>query len=133
MRWTSSVDTSLPAARARPRRRRADGAALSRARRGGPRRGRQPHGRRQREGPHAVRLVLDHVGSLAASQLGEAAEILEFQIALLEDEALSAPAFAEIDAGAAAMPAWARAIDAQIDDYTGAEDSYFRDRASDRV
>ena len=79
----------------------------------------------------AIATAVCDLGSLAASQPGEAAEILEFQIALLEDENLSAPAFAEIDAGAAALPAWTRAIDAQIDDYTAAEDPYFRARASD--
>ena len=79
----------------------------------------------------ALATAVSDLGSLAASQPGEAAEILEFQIALLDDEDLSAPAFAEIDAGAAALPAWTRATDAQIDDYTGAADLYFRARASD--
>ena len=46
--------------------------------------------------------------SLAASQPREAADILEFQLALLEDEDLSSPAFAEIEAGASASQAWER-------------------------
>ena len=79
----------------------------------------------------AIATAVSELGSLAASQPGEPAEILEFQIALLEDADLSASAFAEIDAGEAAPPSWARAIDAQIGDHTGAEDPYFRARASD--
>lgn len=67
----------------------------------------------------------------AASGEGEAAAILQFQIALLEDEALVAPALAAIDRGAAADAAWRAALDAQIADYEGASDAYFRGRAAD--
>ena len=40
--------------------------------------------------------------ALAASQTHDAAEILEFQLEMLGDDGLSAPAFAEIGAGASA-------------------------------
>jgi phosphotransferase system enzyme I (PtsI) len=69
--------------------------------------------------------------ALAASQTSEAAAILEFQLALLEDPDLAAAALAEIDAGAPADGAWRRALDAQIADYAAAEDGYFRARAAD--
>src|SRR5437879_3867832 len=69
--------------------------------------------------------------ALAASQTSEAAAILEFQLALLEDPDLTAAALAEIDAGAPADDAWRRALDAQIADYAAAEDGYFRARAAD--
>ncbi|HXV25029.1 MAG TPA: phosphoenolpyruvate--protein phosphotransferase [Alphaproteobacteria bacterium] len=62
---------------------------------------------------------------------GEAAAILQFQIALLEDEALSQPAQAAIDRGQAAEFAWRAALDAQIADYENAVDAYFRGRAAD--
>ncbi len=71
--------------------------------------------------------------ALAASQTREAAEILEFQLALLQDEDLCGPAFAEIDRGSPAASSWERALDAQIADYAAAEDDYFRGRATDLV
>jgi len=82
------------------------------------------------------------VDALAASQedLGalsrqagddEAEAILAFQMALLEDDSLVAPALARIDAGAGAGQAWSAAIDPEIASYDAAEDPYFRARASD--
>src|SRR5712692_3776147 len=82
------------------------------------------------------------VDALAASQADlislahdagndEAEAILAFQIALVEDDNLTAPAFARIAAGAAAHQAWSAAIDSEIASYDGASDPYFRARASD--
>jgi phosphotransferase system enzyme I (PtsI) len=79
----------------------------------------------------AIATAASELRSLAASQSDGAADILEFQIALLEDEDLAAPVLAEIAEGAPAYRAWARALDAQIADYQEAEDPYFRARASD--
>jgi phosphotransferase system enzyme I (PtsI) len=62
---------------------------------------------------------------------GEAAEILSFQVAMLEDEELAAPARAEIAGGIAADLAWRNALDAQIADYSASDDEYFRARVSD--
>src|SRR6202040_4413196 len=53
-----------------------------------------------------------------------------FQIALLEDDNLAAPAFAGIAGGEAANRAWSAAIDPEIASYDGASDPYFRARAS---
>ena len=61
----------------------------------------------------------------------EAEAILAFQIALLEDDSLAAPAFARIADGETADKAWSAAIDPEITSYEAAEDSYFRARASD--
>src|ERR1700758_2683889 len=61
----------------------------------------------------------------------DAEAILAFQIALLEDENLTAPAFARIAGGEAANRAWLAAIDPQMMTYDQAEDPYFRGRASD--
>lgn len=71
--------------------------------------------------------------SLLAREVGddEAEAILAFQIALLEDDSLAAPAFAQIAAGEAAHPAWSAALDPEIASYEAAEDPYFRARASD--
>src|SRR5260221_5485602 len=61
----------------------------------------------------------------------EAEAILAFQTALVEDENLTAPAFASIAGGEAANRAWCAAIDSEITSYEGANDAYFRARASD--
>jgi phosphoenolpyruvate-protein phosphotransferase (PTS system enzyme I) len=61
----------------------------------------------------------------------DADAILSFQIALLEDENLAAPAFALIADGEAANRAWIAAIDPEIANYDHADDPYFRARASD--
>jgi phosphoenolpyruvate-protein phosphotransferase (PTS system enzyme I) len=62
---------------------------------------------------------------------GDAEAILSFQIALLEDENLAAPAFAKIAGGDSAHQAWCAAIDPEIASYEEADDPYFRARASD--
>jgi len=57
--------------------------------------------------------------------------IVAFQIALLEDEELTNPAYAAIDAGEAADAAWRAAMDLQIDDYQSSDSEYFRARTAD--
>ena len=82
------------------------------------------------------------VDALAASQeaLGllagdagdaDAEAILAFQMALLEDDNLTAPAFTLIAQGEVACRAWSAAIDPEIASYEEASDPYFRARASD--
>jgi phosphotransferase system enzyme I (PtsI) len=72
------------------------------------------------------------LASLVSKVEDEDAEaILTFQIALLEDENLAAPAFALISDGEAADRAWTAAIDPEIATYEQADDPYFRARASD--
>src|ERR1700731_5399178 len=82
------------------------------------------------------------VDALAASQADlislaheagddEAEAILAFQIALVEDDNLTAPAFASIAGGELANRAWSAAIDSEIASYDRASDPYFRARASD--
>jgi len=61
----------------------------------------------------------------------DAEAILSFQIALLEDDNLAAPAFALIAEGMVANKAWVAAIDPEIASYDQAEDPYFRVRGSD--
>jgi len=79
----------------------------------------------------AVETALAAIAALMAQQVGEAAEILEFQTAMLADEALTEPAFAAISQGASAGEAWSGSMAAMIGDYEAAEDDYFRARASD--
>jgi phosphotransferase system enzyme I (PtsI) len=98
------------------------------------------HDARQNRSPAEERQAL--VDALAASQLDltvlarevgddDAEAILTFQIALLEDDNLAAPAFALIADGEAANRAWSAALASQIASYDGADDPYFRARASD--
>jgi phosphotransferase system enzyme I (PtsI) len=71
--------------------------------------------------------------TVLAQQAGddEAEAILSFQIALLEDDNLGEPAFALIAGGEAAHRAWSAALASQIASFDGADDAYFRARASD--
>lgn len=72
----------------------------------------------------AIRALADEVG-------GDAAEILEFQVAMLEDEALTAPALDRIALGTDAVSAWMETLAGQIADYESSGDDYFRARAAD--
>jgi phosphotransferase system enzyme I (PtsI) len=73
----------------------------------------------------------DDLAALVAKSGGDAADILAFQLALVEDEALTDPALSAAASGQTAETAWQRAVGALIADYESAEDEYFRARASD--
>jgi phosphotransferase system enzyme I (PtsI) len=79
----------------------------------------------------ALAAATEELTVLVCDAAGEAAEILAFQVAMLEDAELAAPARAEIAGGVAADLAWRNALDAQIADYTASDDEYFRARVSD--
>ena len=95
----------------------------------------RPYRRLSGRGATALRSHRRGVGAAfaiwRAAQDGDGADILEFQIALLEDDELTRPALAAIAAGAPAARAWGQALDAQIADYRAADDPYFRARAAD--
>ncbi|MCW2309272.1 phosphotransferase system enzyme I (PtsI) [Rhodobium gokarnense] len=59
------------------------------------------------------------------------AEILEFQLALIEDDELIDPVCEAIADGATAAAAWRARLDEEIADYRAAEDDYMAARASD--
>jgi phosphotransferase system enzyme I (PtsI) len=83
----------------------------------------------------ALRAAIDaasaQIADLAGIAGGEAAQILEFQVALLEDEDFIEDIFASIGEGDAADVAWLSALDAQIADYNSAADEYLKARSSD--
>jgi phosphotransferase system enzyme I (PtsI) len=79
----------------------------------------------------AIAAAIAAVGALAEKVEGDAADILEFQIAMLEDDVLSSPAFEKIAAGSDAASAWTQAIATQIADYVATGDDYFRARVAD--
>jgi len=71
------------------------------------------------------------LSGLVERSTGDAADILEFQVALLEDDVLAEPAFAAIAAGRAADYAWLDAMQREIAGYEGSDDEHFRARAAD--
>ncbi|WP_341676210.1 phosphoenolpyruvate--protein phosphotransferase [Niveibacterium sp. SC-1] len=79
----------------------------------------------------ALIAALAALRELVVASSSEAAEVLEFQIALIEDPELSTPAFDAIAAGMAADEAWRAALEDEIAGFAAAEDAYFRARASD--
>jgi len=81
----------------------------------------------------ALAATTDQITILAAAAGGDAAEILEFQLALLDDEGLLKPIFNAIAAGGAAHMAWSQALSAQIADYRSAPDEYLQARTVDLV
>src|SRR5215475_14411102 len=80
---------------------------------------------------NAIDVASGQIAELAVIAGGEAAQILEFQVALLDDEDFLDPVFALIDDGVAADTAFARIIDEQIADYNSAPDEYLQARSSD--
>lgn len=79
----------------------------------------------------AVAVAARVIEELIAASPGEAATILEFQLAMLEDDALVAPALEAIQAGATAYEAWGAELDGEIAGYETADDEYFKARAAD--
>jgi len=79
----------------------------------------------------AIASALEQLGDLAGKAESDGADILAFQIAMLEDEALSEAALAAIGAGVSADRAWRSALDSEIGDYEAAGDMHFKARASD--
>ena len=79
----------------------------------------------------AVETAKLELAALIAGTANEAADILAFQVAMLEHEELAAPAREEIAAGAAADSSWRKALDVQISDFATSPDEYFRARAAD--
>jgi phosphoenolpyruvate-protein phosphotransferase (PTS system enzyme I) len=81
----------------------------------------------------AIDASAAEIAALIETVQGEVVDILEFQVAMIEDDALAEGAYHAISAGAAADQAWRSALDAEIAGYRAAEDEYFRARAADIV
>jgi phosphotransferase system enzyme I (PtsI) len=79
----------------------------------------------------ALAEALRQVEALLGETEGDGADILAFQIAMLDDPELAAPAFAGLAPGVTAEAAWGGALDVQVADYERADDAHFRARASD--
>lgn len=85
----------------------------------------------------ALRAAIEGARAEIAAQIetiqGELADILEFQVAMLEDDALADAAYEVISAGITADHAWRLALDVEIAGYRAADDEYFRARAADII
>jgi phosphotransferase system enzyme I (PtsI) len=81
----------------------------------------------------AIEGATAELAELVEAEQGDAADILEFQVTMLEDDALAEGAFDAIAAGTPAEQAWRSALDAEIAGYRSAEDEYFRARIPDLV
>src|SRR2546430_1828900 len=79
----------------------------------------------------ALRASLIDLKALIERSTEEAAAILEFQVALLDDDVLAEPAFSAIKAGCSADHAWLQAMQQEIAGYETSDDEYFRARAAD--
>ena len=79
----------------------------------------------------AIAAALEGLGRLVEGASGTPAEILGFQLAILGDEELAAPAREAIAAGRPAHVAWREALDAEIAGYATSGDEAFAARAAD--
>jgi phosphotransferase system enzyme I (PtsI) len=81
----------------------------------------------------AIKGATAELADLVEAVQGEAADILEFQVAMLEDDALTEEAFDAISVGTPADDAWRSALNSEIAGYRSAEDEHFRARIADIV
>jgi phosphoenolpyruvate-protein phosphotransferase (PTS system enzyme I) len=96
-------------------------------------------GARRAGTPEEERAALEAAMARAGTQLEQLAggldetgrAILQFQIALLADPELAAPAFADIRVGKPAGVAWSQTMAAEIAAYEAGGDAYFAERAAD--
>jgi len=79
----------------------------------------------------AIAAARAELEALAGRARGDGADILGFQIALLDDPALAEPALAEIARGRPADEAWSAALRAEAEGYEASADEHFRARAAD--
>ena len=95
---------------------------------------RQPSGDATREISDlraAIAAAVASIRAVARRERGDAADILEFQAAMLEDDALAVTAVERIAAGIDAATAWSETIAVHVADYENAGDEYFRARVAD--
>jgi len=79
----------------------------------------------------AIEQATAATAALMEKASGDAADILEFQVAMLDDDTFAESARAMIETGTAADVAWAEVLDAEIENYSQSEEEYFRARTAD--
>lgn len=79
----------------------------------------------------AVEAAASGIADAMAALAGDAAEILEFQLAMLEDGTFTEAAIEAMGAGVNAYGAWKAVLDQEITAYQTSDDAYFTARAAD--
>ncbi|KJS07926.1 MAG: phosphoenolpyruvate-protein phosphotransferase [Hoeflea sp. BRH_c9] len=79
----------------------------------------------------AVEAAAASVAAAMSDLSGDAADILEFQLAMLEDGSFTASAAEMIGSGATAFEAWKAVLEAEIASYKASGDPYFTARSAD--
>jgi len=79
----------------------------------------------------SIEAAVEQTAGLMANASGDAADILEFQLAMLGDDTFAETARPAIDAGTAADIAWSTVLDQEIASYAESEEEYFRARTAD--
>ena len=79
----------------------------------------------------SIEAALATTTELMEKAQGDAADILEFQVAMLGDDTFSEAARKLIETGTAADIAWSTVLDAEIESYAQSEEEYFRARTAD--
>lgn len=80
---------------------------------------------------NALNTAREHLTLLKADSNRLGAQIIEFQLELIDDRKLTGPVRSRIDGGESASEAWRVELDAHISDYLAADDENFRARAND--
>ena len=79
----------------------------------------------------AVEQAIAELSRLAERLEDDAAAVLEFQLAMLQDDELTGPVREAIAAGEPAQSAWRKRLDAMMAEYAASGDEYFRAREAD--
>ena len=81
----------------------------------------------------SIRAAQSALSALIDNAEKDIAEVLEFQVSLIQDRSLIDPTIAAIAAGASAQDAWTQTLNEEVFRFEKADDAYFRGRASDLV
>jgi phosphotransferase system enzyme I (PtsI) len=79
----------------------------------------------------SIKLVQSALATLIDKAEKDIAEVLEFQLSLVQDQSLINPTIAAIAAGNSAQDAWTQTLNEQVRSFEKTDDAYFRGRASD--
>jgi len=79
----------------------------------------------------AVEVAAASIAEAMGKLSGDAADILEFQLAMLEDGTFTEAAAELISSGAVAYEAWKSVLEDEIETYQSSDDAYFKARSAD--
>ncbi|MBL4645925.1 MAG: phosphoenolpyruvate--protein phosphotransferase, partial [Rhizobiales bacterium] len=81
----------------------------------------------------AITQASEHTVEMISDASGDAADILEFQLAMLEDDTFEVSSHEKMATGALANAAWTTTLDDEIAGYLASDDEYFRARSTDLI